>query len=326
MVVDLVGPLPHTERGKEYILKLICQSTRYPDAIPIPSPKSRVVVPFLVDVFSKFGIPREVQTDRGSNFIGDMFDQAMEKLEVKHIVSSVYHPQSQGCLERFRQTLKGINTKSCMLNRRDWDESIQVSRHVRHSYRSPLGSSPFELMLARNPREPLSILNEEWQDVGETRTIFEYVMNLRYRLQQVYAIAREHLGVAQEEMKKKYDKRAVRREFKPDDLVLLLKSSRQYPLQSRYQGPFALVKKVRTCNYVLSTPGRRKETQIVYISLLKAYDGEVLTVGMTGTEIKDLPEATPDKEDFSVERSDCHLSNSLLLTGLEGKLSHLAEA
>lgn len=73
---------------------------------------------------------------------------------------------------------------------------------TRTARQDSLGFSPFELMFGRNPREPLRILYEDCQDVGETRTVSECVMNLRHKLQQVHAIARENLGVAQKKRRK----------------------------------------------------------------------------------------------------------------------------
>lgn len=60
VVVDIVGPLPKTRQGKEYLLTLMCNSTRYPEAIPISSIKARNLIPLIVDLFAKFGVPHEI--------------------------------------------------------------------------------------------------------------------------------------------------------------------------------------------------------------------------------------------------------------------------
>ena len=43
------------------------------------------------------------------------------------------------------------------------------------------------------------------------------------------------------------------------------------PLQAKYFGPYKVVKKISDTNYLVKTPGRRKETQVCHISILKAY-------------------------------------------------------
>lgn len=92
-----MGPLPRTKSGKEYLLTLMCMTTRYPEAIPVRTIKSKTIVPLIVNFFSKFGMPKEIQSDQGTNFMSKAFSQAMSELGVKHYVASAYHPQSQGC-------------------------------------------------------------------------------------------------------------------------------------------------------------------------------------------------------------------------------------
>ena len=327
IVVDMVGPLPRTRRGKEYILTMMCQMTRYPEAIAVSSAKSRIIVPCLVDMFCRFGVPKEVQTDRGTNFMGRLFQQALGELGVKHLVSSAYHPQSQGCLERFHQTLKTMLTKFCTEFGRDWDEGLQPALYaVRTARQESLGFSPFELMFGRHPREPLRVLHEQWQEAKGARRVEEYVHSLRQKLREAHMLAREHVEKAQDRMKRNFDKKAVVRVFKPGDFVMLFRACRQFPLQPRYQGPYEVVEKVGQSNYVLSTPGRRKETQLVHVNLIKAFEGDVARTGMTAVEAKDTPATAHVQGDFRAERADSRLPNSEVLQGLGSRLLHLEEA
>ena len=71
----------------------------------------------------------------------------MNQLSIKQYKSSVYHPESQGALERFHQTLKTMIKMYCIENRRDWDEGIHLLFFpVRESFQESLGFSPFELV------------------------------------------------------------------------------------------------------------------------------------------------------------------------------------
>ena len=54
--------------------------------------------------FSFVGLSRSVQSDQGSNFMSEIFQQVMYELDIKQYKSSAYHPESQGALERFHQT------------------------------------------------------------------------------------------------------------------------------------------------------------------------------------------------------------------------------
>lgn len=50
----------------------------------------------------------------------------MTELKIKHKKSSPYHPESQGALERFHQTLKSMLRKFCLESNRDWDEGLPL--------------------------------------------------------------------------------------------------------------------------------------------------------------------------------------------------------
>ena len=43
------------------------------------------------------------------------------------------------------------------------------------------------------------------------------------------------------------------------------------PFQAKYSGPYKVVKKISDTNYLVRTPGRRKETKVWHINMLKAY-------------------------------------------------------
>lgn len=72
---------------------------------------------------SIFGIPRVIQSDQGSNFSSRLFAHVLKSLSVQHTQSSAYHPQSQGALERFHQTLKSLQSY-CVELGQDWEEGM----------------------------------------------------------------------------------------------------------------------------------------------------------------------------------------------------------
>lgn len=113
--LDCVGQLPTSKGGYRYLLTIMCQVTRYPAAFPLRSINTRSVLKAMSQFISVFGIPKLVQTDRGSNFMSCVFAQVLKLLRIKHNKASAYHPQSQGALERFHQTLKSLLRAYCMV-------------------------------------------------------------------------------------------------------------------------------------------------------------------------------------------------------------------
>ena len=135
ILIDCVGPLPRTKSGNEYLLTIMCTSTRFPEAIPLRNIKTKSIVK---------GLPKSVQSDQGSNFMSGIFQQVMHELGIKQYRSSAYHPESQGALERFHQTLKNMIRSYCFDTEKDWDGGIHLLLFaVRESVQESLGFSPF---------------------------------------------------------------------------------------------------------------------------------------------------------------------------------------
>ena len=125
IIIDCVGPLPKTKSGCQYLLTIMCASTRFSEAI-LRNIKTKTIVKALVKFFTFVGLPMSVQSDQGSNFMSEIFQQVMHEHDIKQYKSSAYHPESQGALERFYQTLKNIIRSYCFDTEKDWDEGIHL--------------------------------------------------------------------------------------------------------------------------------------------------------------------------------------------------------
>ncbi len=124
LLVDCVGPLPSSKSGNVYLLTVMCQSTQYPAAYPMCSLTTRSVVKALSQFISIFGFPKIVQSDQGTNFTSNIFQEVLRQLGIRHNRSSAYHAESQGILERFHQTLKSLLRAYCTELKGDWEESL----------------------------------------------------------------------------------------------------------------------------------------------------------------------------------------------------------
>ena len=216
VIVDCVGPLPKSKHGFQYLLTIMCASTRFPEAIPLRNITARAVTDALIKFFSMFGLPKTIQTDQGSNFMSKVFNQIMKELHIKHSFSSAYHPQSQGALERFHQTLKSMLRAYCHENDRDWNQGIPlVLFAVRETVQESLGFSPFELIFGHSVRGSLQMLKETWLQTerAEASSLLEYVSDFRKRLTEVRKLAKSNLAESQRKMKLRYDASSNERSF-----------------------------------------------------------------------------------------------------------------
>ena len=123
----------------------MCALTRFSEAVPLRNIKTKTSVKVLVKFFTFVGLPKSVQFDQGSNFMSGIFQQIMLEMGIKQYRSSAYHPERQGVLERFYQTLKNMIRSYNFDIEKDWDEGIhRLLFAVRESVQGSLGYSPFE--------------------------------------------------------------------------------------------------------------------------------------------------------------------------------------
>ena len=119
---------------------------------------------------------------------------------------------------------------------------------------------------------PLLLLKEKWLDEDpEKISVLKYVATFKDRLFRAGQMAKRNLQESQSKLKVWYDRKAKSRCFEPGDIVLVLFPVVGNPLQAKYSGPYKVVKKISDTNYLVKTPGRRKETQVCHINMLKAY-------------------------------------------------------
>ena len=163
VLVDIVGPLPKTSTGYCYILTVLDMATRYPEAIALRNIRAKTVVEALLKFFTHFGLPEELQSDQGSNFMSNVFKQTLREAGISQVTSSAYHPQSQGALERYHQILKSMMRKFCLVFEKDWDRSLPYLLFATREVASEsLGFSPFELVFGHEVRGPLKLLKGQW--------------------------------------------------------------------------------------------------------------------------------------------------------------------
>lgn len=95
---------------------------------------------------------------------------------IKHNLSTPFHPESQGALERYHQTLKSMLRAYCYELGRDWEEGVSWLLFAsREAVQESSGFSPAELVFGHRPRGPLTVLKEKWLDDAKRVTLSEYI-------------------------------------------------------------------------------------------------------------------------------------------------------
>ena len=164
VAVDIVGPIaPPSEAGHRYILTLVDYATRYPEAVPLKKITTEAVAEALLDIYSRVGIPEEVLTDQGTQFMSECMQEVSRLLSIKGLTSTPYHPICNGLVERWNGTLKSMLKRLCQDQPKQWHRLINpVLFAYREVPQESTGFSPFQLLYGRSVRGPGTILKELW--------------------------------------------------------------------------------------------------------------------------------------------------------------------
>ena len=272
--VDLVGPLnPPSREGHMYVLTMVDQATRYPDALPLKRIDSATVAEALMEMFSHVGFPKEITTDNGTQLTSKMFEAFLTLLGTKHHHTPPYHAQSNGLVERFNGTLKTMLRKLTADQPREWHKHLPALLFAyRDAPHAATGFSPFELIFGHSVRGPLSLIKECWISpealTDEERETHFYVTSLKERLQETCAIARERLQVAHEKSKVYFDKRARMRRLKEGDQVLIFLPTSPKKLLMKWKGPYKVLARLGGYTYSVDVKGQAKA---YHINLLRKF-------------------------------------------------------
>ena len=300
VAMDLVGPLPRSKSGNKYILVLCDYATRYPEAIPLRSIDAEHVAEEIIKIFARVGVPEEILTDQGSQFMSQLLAELYRLLHIHSIRTSPYHPQTDGLVERFNQTLKGMLRKSVADEGKNWDKLIP---YLLFAYRevpqASTGFSPFELLYGRNIRGPLDVLHETWEASQQSEeSVVSYVLATQEKLRSMAELVEENLTKSQQKQKTWYDKDARMREFAQGDPVLVLLPTSSSKLLAQWQGPYQVVKQVGKVSYLVDMHDRRKRRRVFHVNMLKAF--QVRRPVESSYWVEDITDCDDPEDDFDV--------------------------
>ena len=269
---DIVGPLPSTTSGYRYILTCMCLFTKFPEAIPLRRCDNTSVCDAMVEIFSRYGVPKTLLSDQGSVFTSQLTRQLCKAFSIEKVQTSPYHPQSDGALERWHACLKGMIKRSD-LKVKQWDVSL---RYLLFAYRDTphcvTGFSPFVLMFGREGNGPLKFLSDAW--IGESEEevkVEEYLVAAKTKMCEAAELVSDRERVAKAKMKSFYDRKAVIKTFDPGDKVLVRKPILRGKLQKAWQGPYVVEAKVSPITYLVKVGGSRKKAKVLHCNLLKKW-------------------------------------------------------
>lgn len=307
--VDLIGEIvPPSKAGHRWVLTIVDNCTRYVEAITLKKIDTITVYEALETFMLRMGFCETISSDNGSQFTSDLMEQILKQLKIFHIRCSPYHAQSNGIVERFNQTLKKCLMRLCHEKVADWHLFLPAClMAIRETTNSSTGFSSNELVFGRTLKGPMQILKQlmthEVLDT-EVKTTYQYVLDLREKIQDTCDLVKQELRKSQLKNKIYFDRRARHRSFKVGDLVLLLLPLKDNKLEMHWQGPFPVRKKVGLYDYQIEmSSGKLK---VFHINMLKLYvqRPDETTSTLTVAAIACVVEEEPHSEDLMVDDSE----------------------
>ncbi|GJX44300.1 reverse transcriptase domain-containing protein [Tanacetum coccineum] len=155
--IDFMGPFP-SSKGNKYILVAVDYLSKWVEAKALPTNDARVVCKFLKSLFSRFGAPRAIISDRGTHFCNDQFSKVMLKYGVTHRLATTYHPQTSGQVEVSNRGLKRILERTVGENRASWSDKLDDALWAfRTAYKTPIGCTPYKLVYGKACHLPIEL-------------------------------------------------------------------------------------------------------------------------------------------------------------------------
>ena len=162
--------------------------------------------------------------------------------------------------------------RMCSEKPRDWDRFIgPLLFAYREVPQASLGFSPFEMLYGRAVRGPMTILRELWSgevDTPEVRSTYQYILDLRDRLEDTCKMAQDTLRNSTERTRKYYNRKTSPRHIKVGDQVLLLLPTDRNKLLMQWKGPFPVLEKRGAVDYYIKMGGGNKT---FHVNMLKKY-------------------------------------------------------
>nr|GEV63144.1 Pro-Pol polyprotein [Tanacetum cinerariifolium] len=160
-------------KGNKYILVAVDYLSKWVEVKALLTNDARVVVKFLKSLFSRFGIPRVIISDRRTHFYNDQFTRVMIKYGVSHRLAIAYHPQTSGQVEVSNCGLKRI------LKRTAYENSVIYKERTKKLHDSKIKNRIFnvgdQVLLFNSCLKIFSgKLKTRWSDPFTITQVFSY--------------------------------------------------------------------------------------------------------------------------------------------------------
>ena len=151
--MDLYGPLLKNLHGNRHVLFITYRFTKLCRSIPLRTTQAHQVAQAFLDAWVyPCGMPNILLTDNGPQFTAKFFDAVCGLLGCRHVLTTAYHPQTNGQAEKFNRTLATRLRHYVSEHQRDWDDYVHLLTYAYNmQVHKSTGKTPFDIIFTRHP-------------------------------------------------------------------------------------------------------------------------------------------------------------------------------
>ena len=283
IAVDLFGPLPKTEEGYQWILIVEDICSRWVEIFPLKDATAEnCALTLLNEVILRYGIPRRLHTDNGSQFISALMQKLTFCLGIKQTFTAIYHPEANP-VERKNRDLKTQLAICVGKDHTKWSSMLPAIRFAMNSAKcDSTGYSPAFLTFGRELRTPAEV-QYDFKAIVKAENFIPQITPHLMKLAETLEIANDAQIRMQDQNKTLTDrKRRTTSNIKVGDKVLVatrILSKAKDGITSKFtprrDGPYIVTEsKGSSCFTIASINAPDTPLTTVHTSALTPYEGE----------------------------------------------------
>ncbi|VEN42291.1 unnamed protein product, partial [Callosobruchus maculatus] len=258
--LDLVGPLPRSSSGYNYILSVMDIFSKFVLLHPLRSASGKNICKYLEEqVFLVFGVPMKLITDNGSNVVGREMTSLLERYKVIHQRTANYHAQANP-VERAHRVIKTALTAYVGVNHRSWETYLpQVAAALRSAKHETTQLTPNFVIFGRevllSGKDHRLSNNLDFQPEIRQEELKRVFDDVQKRLKQAYERSSHRYNLRRRPEAFHLHQKVWKRNFTLSDAAKGIAAK----FAPKYDGPFTVTKIVSPWTYELTDEvGRNK--------------------------------------------------------------------
>nr|GFB58674.1 reverse transcriptase domain-containing protein [Tanacetum cinerariifolium] len=213
--IDFMGPFPSSKVNK-YILVVVDYLSKWVEAKALPTNDARVVVKFLKSLFSRFGTPKAIISDRGTHFAMTNSQGSWQSTELPIV-------------EVTNRGLKRILERTVGENHASWSDKLEDALWAfRTAFKTSIGCTPYHLVYGKACHLPLELEHKAYwalkQANFDLKTVGDHWKLQLNELNELRDQAYENSLIYKERTKKLHNDKIKNCIFNVGDQVLLFNS------------------------------------------------------------------------------------------------------